>query len=168
MIDLVRTSLHRAISSPLGDRLFPVRVPKDLARRLNVVLGEPLCSKGELARRRSARARLDELRRGGSANAATTPSETERAAAPVVVYYERERNLRLLGRIREALDARGIRYSELDVADDPTTKDFVMREARCKEDELPIVFVATTPVGGFNELVAWDASGKLAQAVFGK
>jgi hypothetical protein len=36
-----------------------------------------------------------------------------------------------------------------------------------KEDELPVVFVAGTPVGGYNELTEWDVAGKLAKAVFG-
>lgn len=33
MIDIVRTSLHRAITSPVGDEFLPGRLPKDLARR---------------------------------------------------------------------------------------------------------------------------------------
>ena len=52
MIDLVRTSLHRAITTPAGDRFFPLRVPKDLARRVNAMLGDPICSREELERRR--------------------------------------------------------------------------------------------------------------------
>jgi glutaredoxin len=164
MLDLVRTSLHRVITTKRGDALLPVRLPKDLARRVNVVLGEPLCSEAELERRRSARAKLDALRSGRA-----KPAEVakERAAAPVMVYFEKERNARLLGRIEEVLQAKRIAYTLLDVTGDESTKDFVMREAKCKEDELPIVFIAGAPVGGFEQLVAFDVAGKLEKAVFG-
>jgi glutaredoxin len=163
MLDLVRFSLHRVITTPIGDSLLPVRFPKDIARRVNVAFGEPLCSKAELERRRAARVRLAELRRGGAKN-----KPAPREAAPVMIYFEKDRNARMLGRIQEALDAKSIRYTLLDVAGDEATKDFVLREAKCKEDELPVVFVGGTPVGGYNELVDFDVSGKLAKAVFGE
>jgi hypothetical protein len=162
-LDLVRTSLHRAITTPVGDRFLPVRLPKDIARRLNAVLGDPLCSQTELDRRRAGRARLEELKRGGGAAKTTTAP----VQAPVMVYFEKERNARMLGRIREMLEAKGIAYTVLDVAGDGVTKDFVMREAKVKEDELPVVFIAGTPVGGYNELVDWDVSGRLAKALSG-
>jgi glutaredoxin len=164
MLDRVRTSLHRVITTKAGDGFLPVRLPKDLARRVNVVLGEPICDKDEIARRRAARARLVELRSG---TAAAGETKAPRDAAPVMVYFEKDRNARLLGRIQETLDAKSIRYTLLDVAGDETTKDFVMREAKVKEDELPVVFIAGTPVGGYNELTEWDVAGKLAKAVFG-
>ena len=163
MLDRVRTSLHRVITTPVGDRFFPVRVPKDLARRVNMVLGDPLCSAAELERRRDARERLAKLRADTKAGKVTTTVTV--IAAPVLVYFEKDRNARLFGRIKEALEARSIAYTALEV--DAATKAFVMREARCKEDELPIVFVATTPVGGYNDLVEWDVSGKLHKAVYG-
>jgi hypothetical protein len=163
MFDRVRTSLHRVITTPVGDGLLPVRLPKDFARRVNMVLGQPLCSAEEIERRRTGAKRLAKLRedakrgiRGGSA---------AREAAPVIVYFEKDRNARLLGRIKDALEAKSIAFTALEV--DTATKAFVMREAKCKEDELPIVFVAATPIGGYNDLVEWDVSGKLAEAVFG-
>jgi hypothetical protein len=165
MFDRVRTSLHRAITSPFGEGLLPVRLPKDLARRVNMALGKPLCSAEELTRRRTAGARLVKLRAEGASSAAS--GAAPRVAAPVMIYFEGDRNARLLGRIKDTLEARGIGFTALDVAGDETTKNYVMREARCKEDELPVVFVAASPVGGYNELVAWDVSGKLATAVFG-
>jgi hypothetical protein len=58
-------------------------------------------------------------------------------------------------------------FTEHDVSNDGPAKAYAMREARCKEDDLPIVFVATTVVGGFNDLVEWDVSGKLEIAVYG-
>lgn len=169
MLDFVRTSLHRAITTPAGDRFFPVRVPKDLARRFNALLGDPICSKQELERRRAGRAKLEELKKNGgrsssAADAATAPA----VQAPVMIYFEKDRNARILGRIKEMLDAKQVAYTLLDIADDATTKDFVLREAKCKDDDLPVVFVASTPVGGYNELVDWDVSGRLAKALAGK
>jgi hypothetical protein len=168
MINLVRTSLHRVISTPVGDAFLPIRLPKDLARRVNILLGEPLCSKGELDRRRAGQAKLDELKRathdGGAATPITPAATTQ---APVMVYFEKERNGRMLGRIQEALDAKSIRYTMLDVTGDEVTKNFVLREAKCKEDDLPIVFIAGAPVGGYNEVVDWDVSGRLAKALAG-
>jgi glutaredoxin len=163
MLDRVRTSLHRVLTTPVGDGFFPVRVPKDLARRMNMAVGEPICSATELERRRDARERLVKLRADAKAGKVTV--STERIAAPVIVYFEKDRNPRLYGRIKEALDAKAIKYQTLEV--DDATKAYVMREAKCKEDELPIVFVATTPIGGYNDLVEWDVSGKLEAAIYG-
>ena len=167
MLDLVRTSLHRALTTPTGDGFLPVRLPKDLARRFNTLLGEPLCSDAELQRRRQGRAKLEELKKTGNsvgtASAVTTPT----LQAPVMVYFEKDRNARMLGRIQETLDAKQIKYTLLDVAGDAGTRDFVLREAKCKDDDLPIVFVASTPIGGYNDLVDWDVSGRLAKALAG-
>ena len=163
MLDRVRTSLHKVLTTPVGDTFLPVRLPKDLARRANAMLGQPLCDAAELERRRDARERLSKLR--ADAKAGKTVTVETREPAPVIVYFEKDRNSRLFGRIKEALEARSIKYTALEV--DTATKNFVMREAKCKEDELPIVFVATTPIGGYNDLVEWDVSGKLQTAVYG-
>jgi glutaredoxin len=162
MLDFVRTSLHRAITTPVGDAFLPVRLPKDLARRVNTVLGEPLCSPEELERRRAAHAKLAELRSSGAKSAPVA-----REQAPVMVYFEGDRNARLLGRMKDTLDARGVTYTLLDVSGDAPTKDFVMLQAKCKEDELPIVFVGGIAVGGYNELVDWEVSGRLQKALTG-
>lgn len=170
MLDIVRTSLHRAITSPLGDGFLPLRLPKDIARRVNAMIGEPLCSESELARRRAGQAKLEALkgtaRRSSSSSSGAAPGSALRA--PVTVYVEKDRNARMLGRIRELLDAKEITYKVLDVADDAVAKDFVLREAKCKDDDLPVVFVASTPVGGYNDLVDWDVSGRLAKALEGR
>lgn len=164
MLDRVRTSLHKVLTTPVGDRFLPLRLPKDLARRVNMTFGEPICSAEELLRRRSATERLSELRaKGNQAGVTSLP----RVAAPVVIYFEKDRNARLFGRIKETLEARNIAFTELDVSGDGAAKAYAMREAKCKEDDLPIVFVATTPVGGYNDLVEWDVSGKLEMAIYG-
>ena len=85
-----------------------------------------------------------------------------------MVYFEKDRNQRLIERVRELLTAKGIAFQALDVSGDAATIAFVMREAKCEDDDLPIVFVAGTPVGGYNELVDWDVSGRLKTAVFGE
>jgi hypothetical protein len=167
MLDLVRTSIHRAITTPAGDRFFPVRVPKDLARRFNALLGDPICSREELERRRAGRAKLEELKRNAGRSASPAPAAAA-VQAPVTIYYEKDRNARILGRIQEMLDAKQITYTLLDISTDSTTKDFVLREAKCKDDDLPIVFVASSPVGSYNELVDWDVSGRLAKALAGR
>lgn len=165
MFDRVRTSLHRLITTPAGDALAVVRVPKDLARRVNMTLGDPLCDAAELERRRAGQKRLADLKSGAAESA---PAAPVRVAAPITIYFEKDRNARLLGRIREALAAKNLAFTELDVSTDEVAKAYAMREARCKEDDLPIVFVATTPVGTYNDLVEWDVSGKLETAVYGK
>ena len=52
-----------------------------------------------------------------------------------------------------------------DVAGDQATKEFVMLQSKCKEDELPIVFIGGVAVGGYNDLVDWEVSGRLAKAI---
>jgi hypothetical protein len=69
--------------------------------------------------------------------------------------------------VRELLTAKQIPFQALDVTGDAATIAFIMREAGCEDDDLPIAFVAGTPIGGYNELVDWDVSGKLKTAVFG-
>lgn len=165
LVDALRDSLYRAITTPRGDSLLPIRIQKDLARRLNMTLGSPLCSREESMKRREAAQRLEQLRRGGSNATAKAPAPRE--AAPVMVYFEKDRNVRELGRAEELLGAKGIPFTRLDVRGDEATLDFVMREAKCKQDELPVVFVAGTAIGGYTALVAADVSGDFERRVFG-
>jgi glutaredoxin len=156
----IRTVLHRAITSPRGDSLAPVRIPKDLARRLNAALGSPLAPGDELAKREAARARLAELRAQGGKG-----ERLRRDAAPVLVYCEKDRNVRELGRIEELLASKGYAFKRLDVANDEATIEFVMLQAHCKRDELPVVFVADRAIGGYEALVRSDVSGEFARLV---
>jgi len=160
MLDGLRATLHRMIETPRGDGVAVVRVPKILARNLNDLLGNPLCSAEEMARRRAAAARLANL------TTAEKPA-ARREPTPVIVYYEKDRNQRLVDRVRELLDARGIAYRMLDVAGDERTMAFIVREAQCEEDDLPIVYVGAAALGGYEKLVESDVSGALRQAVFG-
>jgi hypothetical protein len=175
MLAPLRAALHRAITSPRGDSFAALRVPKDLARRLNATLGRPLAPSEELANRARARARLAELRaQGGAARSQRAdPNENgggtgARAAvepAPVLVYCERDRNARQLARIEELLASKGYSWKRLDVAGDPATIEFVKQRAACETDDLPIVFVADHVVGGYEALVRADLSGDLERLV---
>lgn len=100
---------------------------------------------------------------------ASSPAKpaARREPVPVMVYFEKDRNQRLIQRVRELLESKQIPFRALDVSGDAATLAFIMREAKCEDDDLPIVFVGGTVVGGFNELVDWDVSGKLKTAVFG-
>jgi hypothetical protein len=160
MLDRVRDALYRAIATPRGDTFAPVRVPKDIARRLNATLGSPLASREELTRRAAARERLAKLR-------ATGPSEEKRALgpAPLLVYFEKDRNVRELVRIEELLLAKGYEWKRLDVAGDEATMTFVVRQAEVEPDDLPIVFVADRVVGNYDALVRSDVSGELERLV---
>ncbi len=162
MLDRVRDVLYRAMTTPMGDSLVPVRVPKDLARRLNATLGRPLAPLDELGKRARARARLAELRAGKG-----TGSAVPKEAAPILVYFEKDRNVRELTRIEELLAVWGYTYRRLDVAGDQATHDFVVRQAGCEPDDLPIVFVADKVIGPLDALVAADVSGALEKAVTG-
>lgn len=160
MFDSLRTLLHRAITTPVGDSLSPIRVPKKMAKGLNELLGEPLCSAETLEKRRAEeQARAERILR--------PVTSTRREPVPVMIYLEKDRNARELTRIEEVLGAHGITPKLLDVSGDESTMDFVMREAKCERDELPVVFVGGKAIGGFRELVAFDTSGELKKAVFG-
>jgi hypothetical protein len=170
MLEVLRARLHQALTSPLGDAYAPIRIPKDLARRLNVALGRPLCHRDELEERRAARAKLAMLREeraqngGAPARPSTRPG---RDPVPVTVYFEKGRGERDFGKIKAVLEARKISFRALDVSGDETTMAFVVRTAKCAEDELPIVFVGVQPIGNARALVEADVAGDLVKAVFG-
>jgi hypothetical protein len=163
MLDRVRDALYRVITTTRGDSLAPVRVPKDLARRLNSTLGRPLAPREEIARRDAARARLAELRSNGTRAAAHTSGP-----APVLVYWESGRNTRELLRIEELLGTKGYSWKRLDVSGDEATVDFVTRKAAVERDDLPVVFVADEAVGPYAALVRADVSGELERLVRGR
>jgi len=159
MLDLLRTSLHRAITTQRGDSLTLVRVPKDALRRVNRALGLPICSREDLEKRRAARMTLAELRRTGE----TKPRE--KIEVPVVVYFQKDRNVRELGRIEELLVSKKIEFRKLDVSNDEAALSFVLRDAKTEEDKLPVVFVGATAIGTYTDLVRADVAGELARAL---
>ena len=83
----------------------------------------------------------------------------------MLVYFQRDRNVRELVRIEELLAARGIAFKRLDVTGDQPMTEFVTRAAKCERDELPVVFVSDRAIGPFPALVEADVSGELARLV---
>ena len=62
-------------------------------------------------------------------------------------------------RAKRLLEARGIDYDEIDVADDPALRaDLVRRTGR---RTVPQIFIGDKHVGGFEELAALDHKGEL-------
>ncbi len=160
-LDLLADGLHKVLVSTKLEDFTVVRLPRDMARRLNRLVGSPLAPQSELETRRAAAQKLQELRnKGGEEKVAAI-------VAPVIVYMEKDRNARELGRVEELLKAKDIPYTLADVTDDPATLAFVTTTAKCEKDQLPIVFVAGEAVGPYNDLVATDVAGKLEKMVFG-
>jgi hypothetical protein len=160
MLSRLRDTLFRAITTTRGDSFAAVRIPKAIARDLNITFGMFLAPRDELTKRAEAGVRLAELRA-----AAMSPKKAPGVVAPVLVYFEKDRNVRELARIEDLLAAKGIAWKRLDVAGDEATLAFVTLKAQCEKDELPVVFVADTPVGGYKALVSADISGELARLV---
>jgi hypothetical protein len=163
MLDIIRTRLHGAITSPTGDALFPIRITKDLARRANILIGMPLCSSEELAKRNAATQKLILLRQNGGIS--KPEAGAVKVLAPVTLYFEKNRNTRELLRIEELLDAKKISFQKRDITGDEATMVFVTRSAKCKEDDLPVLFVADEAIGNFAAIVAADVSGDLAKKI---
>jgi hypothetical protein len=165
MLDRVRDVLYRAMTASVGDSVAPLRIPIDLARRLNATLGRPLAPLSELEQRGRSRARLAELRAArGAGRPAAVATARPGVEAPILVYFEKDRNVRELTRIEELLGSRGYAWKRLDVTGDDSTIDFVLLKAGCKRDDLPVVFVADQAIGPFEALVRADVSGDLARA----
>jgi hypothetical protein len=80
--------------------------------------------------------------------------------APVLVYFD-GKDHRTLARVEALLKARGFGYQVLDVSADEAELSWVTTTA--KSTELPLVFIAGAPVGGYQALVQADVSGELSR-----
>jgi len=66
-------------------------------------------------------------------------------------------------RVKQLLDARGIRYSEVNLARDPAGRAELVEKTGMMS--FPQVLVDGEVLGGFQETLAADRSGRLAQLV---
>jgi glutaredoxin len=113
-------------------------------------------------------------RRGprGSGAAAATGAPTASGQAPVqapvqtpVIVYFDGKDHRTKTKVEELLRGREIAFQLLDVTNDEAERSWVITAAR--REEFPIVVIAGTPVGGFDELTQLDVQGQLKRLVFG-
>jgi glutaredoxin len=101
---------------------------------------------------------------GGAGAGATSATPARPAQAPVFVYFD-GRDHRTKAKIEELLNGQKIAFKVLDVTDDEAEKSWVTTAART--NELPIVVIAGTPIGGLGELTQLNLSGELQRRVFG-
>ena len=161
MLTKVRAFMHRSIESKVLDGVLPVRLSRDVIRRVNETLGRPLASEKELEERAAAVVRLEELKASKGAKAAARGNTLQ---APITVYYERDQYASERRRIEEFLNSKSITFKALDVQDDETTRSFATTKA--KTMDFPLVFIADDAVGGYRDLVAMDVSGELEKRLF--
>jgi glutaredoxin 3 len=65
-------------------------------------------------------------------------------------------------RAKRLLEARGIPYEEIDVGSDPELRAAVVARSGGRRT-VPQIFIDGRAVGGFEELAALDAAGRLAE-----
>jgi hypothetical protein len=155
----LRSALYGIVANENG----MLQGPRSLLRRLNHTLGMPLASEEELVRREVSAEKLANLRRaGGSAE----PVMRIQIQAPVLVYFEGDRNVKEKQRIVELLEGEKLTFQLLDVQHDEAMRAFVVNKSGVDLDKLPVVFVAEHPIGTFPALVDANVSGTLRKLAF--
>jgi len=66
---------------------------------------------------------------------------------------------------KNLLKQKGLDYSEIRIDTDPSRRDEMLK--RTQRRTVPQIFIAGQHVGGFDDLVAADRSGQLAQLIGG-
>jgi hypothetical protein len=166
--DRLRVLAAGALASTTGDQYRPVKLLREVLGTANDLAGRPFCSREELERRRTRRARA-------AAPMAPTTGAPPRAAtkkepAPVMIYFDGQDH-RSLGRLQELLRARDIPFQVLDVTDDEANRSWAataaQRLGKRGEGEFPLLFIAGEPVGGLPEVTQLDVNGGLHRRVYG-
>jgi glutaredoxin-related protein len=160
LVDRGRVLLHGLVYTDSGNRLPPLRWTRQALRFANDLLGRPICSQDELAKRQAdlqaAEAAVNEEKAGSV--------ETRKEAAPVVLYIT-DQDTRTHKKVEEILKGRDIPYLINDVTDDESSRSWALTQA--KKTEFPLVFVAGEPLGGLDEVMQLDVRGELVKKVFG-
>src|SRR5688572_11319240 len=114
LVDRGRVLLHGLVYTDTGNRLPPLRWTRHALRFANDLLGRPICSQDELAKRqaelRAAEAAVHEEQSGGEEPA-------RREAAPVVLYIT-DQDMRTRKKLEDILKGRDIPFLVNDVTDD--------------------------------------------------
>jgi glutaredoxin len=141
--------------APRHDVRPAARQLRNLASIANELLGRPLRPVHEGATEGVTRSEAPAAR-----PAAGKAPSTRRA--PVLVYFD-GKDHRTLARVEDLLKGRGFAYQVLDVSADEAERSWATTAA--KTTELPLVFIAGAPVGGFDARLRADVSGDLAKLV---
>jgi glutaredoxin len=128
-----------------------VRRVREVASTVNDLLGKPLRARD-----------TTDAPAGATSPFVVTPAVREQA--PVILYFD-GKDQRTKTKVEELLAARDIKFRLLDVTNDEAERSWVVTAA--KREEFPIVVIAGTPVGGFDELTQLDVQGGLKKLVFG-
>ena len=148
LTEKLRVIVHRGMQETGSEGPVLKRV-REVANTVNDLLGKPIHGADE----------------GGGLTvvpAAATPAAP--LQAPVVVYFD-GKDHRTKTKIEELLKGRNISFRVLDVSEDEATRTFA--SAAAKGIEFPIIFIASTAVGGLHELTQLDVNGELSRRVFG-
>jgi hypothetical protein len=148
---------YEKLVAPRRDVRPVARHLRNLASIANELLGRPLRPAAGEAGTDAATAAPVERK---PAAAARKPPSTRRV--PVLVYFD-GKDHRTLARVEDLLRGRGFTYQVLDVSADEAERSWATTTA--KSDELPLVFVAGAPVGGWQALLQADVSGELVRLV---
>jgi len=149
LTDKLRALAHRGLEE--NDSAGPlVRRVREVANTVNDLLGKPI---------RAQDATEEPVSSGG---AVVVPLVREQA--PVILYFD-GKDHRTKTKVEELLAARDIKFRLLDVTNDEAERSWVITAA--KREDFPIVVIAGTPVGGFEELTQLDVQGDLKRLVFG-
>ena len=136
---------------------------RNLASIANELLGRPLRPADETDANEGGAGVSRAPAAGSDVSAAAAPARPPATRrAPVLVYFD-GRDHRTLARVEELLKGRGYAYQVLDVSADEAELSWATTTA--KTSELPLVFVAGAPVGGWDALLKADVSGELGRLV---
>jgi glutaredoxin len=146
----LRALVHQGLQESQSDGPLVRRV-REVANTVNDLLGKPIRAQDAAAPPHAP-----------GAPAIVTPLVREQA--PVILYFD-GKDHRTKTKMEELLKARDIKFSLLDVTNDEAERSWVITAA--KREEFPIVVIAGTAVGGFEELTQLDVQGDLKRRVFG-
>ncbi len=157
-LDRLRDAGWRAIAGGDGSLTSTVR-------KVNDALGRPLAPADELADRRAFEQGYAGAAPKAGAAVSSAPVTAAPVAAPVFVYYFKDKQWRDAGKLTEVLDANGVPYKLVNLEGDEATQAAVRRDAKGRGG--PLCFITGECVGGRAELVNLAQNGGLKRRVFG-
>jgi glutaredoxin len=146
LTEKLRVIVHRGLQETGNEGPVLKRV-REVANTVNDLLGKPIHGEDS----------------SGAETVAAAPAPAAPLQAPVVVYFD-GKDHRTKTKIEELLRGRDIVFTVLDVGNDEAERSWVVTAA--KSEEFPIVVIAGTPVGGFQELTQLDVQGELKRLAF--